>query len=251
MRRLPVEWGAGRRLVFRRLQRAGAFPVTTQIFGRPIRLHGDNTSERKFLVQPRAYNRRDFSFLTRAMPETGGTFVDIGANAGVYSFAVAAHAGEGSCILCVEPNPAMAARIEINLQHLNDFGGEGVRVLVDCRAVGEGNGDARLAVDRGPGAAGLTTDPSGMTVPVADLGSILDDHGMEQVDALKIDIEGFEDRALLPFFETAPASRWPRAMVVEHCSRDGWQTDLVGALGQRGYTVRGRTRNNLFLTWRD
>ena len=185
------------------------------------------------------------------MPERGGTFVDIGANAGVYSFAVAAHAGAGSTILCVEPNPAMAARIETNLQHLNDFVGLGLRVLVDRRAVGERNGDARLAVDRGPGAAGLTADPSGMAVPVADLASILDDHGIEQIDALKIDIEGFEDRALLPFFETAPASRWPCALVVEHCSRDGWRSNLVLALGQRGYAVRGRTRNNLFLTRRD
>jgi hypothetical protein len=36
-------------------------------------------------------------------------------------------------------------------------------------------------------------------------------------------------------------------MVVEHCSREGWRTDLAQALRRLGYVERGRTRNNLLL----
>lgn len=246
MRQVPFEWGLGRRFVFRRLHRAGAFPITTRIFGRDLRLNGDNISERKFLIQPWIYNRRDFRFLLEAMPPSGGTFVDIGANAGVYAFAVAAGVDIDCRILCIEPNPELAERIESNLLRLNDFQAEGKEIIVDRRAVGDETGEASLAIDRGLGAAGLTPDAAGLPVAVAELATILDDHRIDRVDALKIDIEGLEDRALLPFFATTAEARWPRALIVEHCSRHGWRTDLQQALEQRGYAVRGRTRNNLF-----
>jgi hypothetical protein len=86
-----------------------------------------------------------------------------------------------------------------------------------------------------------------LAVDVASLTTILDDHGIDAPDALKIDVEGFEDRALLPFFEASAPRRWPDAMVVEHCSREGWRTDLAQALRRLGYVERGRTRNNLLL----
>jgi hypothetical protein len=34
--------------------------------------------------------------------------------------------------------------------------------------------------------------------------------GVNRIDTMKIDIEGFEDRALMPFIATAPRSLWPR-----------------------------------------
>ncbi|MFP4126398.1 MAG: FkbM family methyltransferase [Alphaproteobacteria bacterium] len=244
---LPFEWGRGRRWCIRQLRRRGAFPVTTQVFGHAITLHDDNTSERKFLVQPRVYNRREWRFLVRRLPWDGGVFVDIGANAGLYAFAVAAHTGPHTRILCLEPNPLLTARIAANLRDVaGDATGRG-RLIIDPRAVGDRNGRARLAVDRGLGAAGLTEDSTGLEVEVATLTTILDDHDVTAPDALKIDVEGFEDRALLPFFADAPPERWPRAMVVEHCNRANWRDDLAGELRRLGYVERGRTRNNLLL----
>jgi hypothetical protein len=46
--------------------------------------------------------------------------------------------------------------------------------------------------------------------------------GESAVDALKIDVEGFEDRVLTGFFAEAPQALWPRAVVIEHLSRDEW-----------------------------
>jgi hypothetical protein len=84
-------------------------------------------------------------------------------------------------------------------------------------------------------------------VPSLRLARILGDAGVASVDALKIDIEGFEDRALVPFFEEAPQSLWPRAVVIEHLSRDEWQQDTIADMIARGYAEAARTRSNTLL----
>jgi hypothetical protein len=84
-------------------------------------------------------------------------------------------------------------------------------------------------------------------VPSLRLQRILDDAGMVHVDALKIDVEGFEDRVLTGFFRDAPASLWPRAVVIEHLSRKEWQHDCIADMRARGYAEAGRTRSNTLL----
>ena len=76
---------------------------------------------------------------------------------------------------------------------------------------------------------------------------ILRDAGVTHVDALKIDVEGFEDRVLTGFFREAPQSLWPRAVVIEHLSRDEWQSDCIADMIARGYAEIGRTRSNTLL----
>ena len=44
---------------------------------------------------------------------------------------------------------------------------------------------------------------------------IVERAGIDRIDALKTDIEGFEDRALLPFFATAPRALWPKRIYME------------------------------------
>ena len=64
-------------------------------------------------------------------------------------------------------------------------------------------------------------------VPSLRLQRILDEAGASQVDALKIDVEGFEDRVLTGFFREAPPSLWPRAVVIEHLSKNEWLEDCL------------------------
>ena len=76
---------------------------------------------------------------------------------------------------------------------------------------------------------------------------ILEEAGVDHVDSLKIDVEGFEDRVLIPFFAQAPESLWPRAVVIEHLSRDEWEDDCIVDMQSRGYAQTGRTRSNTLL----
>src|SRR6185312_13455176 len=100
------------------------------------------------------------------------------------------------------------------------------------------------------GASHIVTGTAGagaIKVPALRLQRILDEAGVAAVDALKIDIEGFEDRALVPFFKQAPQTLWPRAVVIEHLSRNEWQQDCIADMVSRGYSEAGRTRSNTFL----
>ena len=84
-------------------------------------------------------------------------------------------------------------------------------------------------------------------VPSWRLQRILEEAGVSEVDALKIDVEGFEDRVLTGFFSDAPVSLWPRAMVIEHLSRGEWQEDCIADMLVRGYAEIGKTRSNTLL----
>jgi hypothetical protein len=84
-------------------------------------------------------------------------------------------------------------------------------------------------------------------VPSLRLQRVLEDAGVDHVDALKIDVEGFEDRVLTGFFAQAPAALWPRAVVIEHLSRDEWQDDCIADMRARGYAETGKTRSNTLL----
>ena len=88
---------------------------------------------------------------------------------------------------------------------------------------------------------------SAIKVPSLRLQRILEEASVAKVDALKIDIEGFEDQALIPFFREAPQAQWPRAVVIEHLSRGEWQQDCIADMVSRGYREAGRTRSNTFL----
>jgi FkbM family methyltransferase len=86
-----------------------------------------------------------------------------------------------------------------------------------------------------------------LRVPSLRLQRILDNALVRHVDALKIDVEGFEDRVLTGFFKEAPPSLWPRAVVIEHLSRNEWLEDCIAGMLARGYAETGKTRSNTLL----
>ena len=83
----------------------------------------------------------------------------------------------------------------------------------------------------------VTGEPAGnaIRVPSLRLQRILDEAGASRVDALKIDVEGYEDRVLTGFFREAPTSLWPGAVVIEHLSRNEWLADCITDMRARGY----------------
>ncbi len=87
-------------------------------------------------------------------------------------------------------------------------------------------------------------------VPSYRLLTILNHNAITHVDALKIDVEGYEDRVLVPFFRDAPQALWPTAVAIEHLERKAWQDDCIADMVARGYAVAGKTRSNTLLVFR-
>lgn len=65
-------------------------PLDVSLYGGQARLHHTgNNSEVKALLSPKRYAREEYAFCRSHMPRAGGTFLDIGGNAGVFSLYVA------------------------------------------------------------------------------------------------------------------------------------------------------------------
>ena len=225
------------------LMRAG--PVDVQYQGGSFRFyHLASATERGALFNP-DYNLDELSFLRSYTPD-GGVFVDIGANVGTYALTLANKVGKGGTVLAVEPHPVAHARLAFN-HTASGFS----QVKLVAAAAGPSNGELLIETDGDNlGASHVVNgQPSGraIRVPALTLQQILADAGVAKVDALKIDVEGFEDRVLIGFFAQAPQTLWPRAVVIEHLSRNEWQQDCIDDMIARGYREERKTRSNTLL----
>ena len=178
-----------------------------------------NMSEIKLLFAPQLFDRDELALLGACLP-AGGVFVDVGANAGVYTFWALHCVQSSGRVIAVEPDPEMRRRLAFNLRSnsadnveicpvaLSDADGEG-ELLINPSQRGENT----LAHDEARRAGGERVVHR---VPLRTLVGLLAERGVERVDALKIDIEGHEPAVLGHFFAHAPRTLWPRLAITEY-----------------------------------
>jgi len=243
--RSRLKRGAFRPMLSRLVNLLRAGPVDVPYQGASFRFyHQASATERGALFNP-DYNLEELEFL-RAHTPRGGVFVDVGANVGTYAMALARQVGSGGKVIAIEPHPVTHARLAFN-RAASGF------TQVDLVAAAAGPSDGELLIETDGDNLGasriVSGEPTGhaIRVPSLRLQRILGDAGVDHVDALKIDVEGFEDRVLTGFFRDAPQSLWPRAVVIEHLSRNEWLDDCIADMRARGYAETGRTRSNTLL----
>jgi FkbM family methyltransferase len=244
--RTRLKRGAFRPMLSRLVNLLRAGPVDTHYQGAAFRFyHQASATERGALFNP-DYNLEELEYL-RANTPRGGVFVDVGANVGIYAMVLARHVGPTGRVVAIEPHPLIHARLAFNGM------ASGYRhVKLVAAAAGDSDGELMIETDGGNlGAShiatGETAGGSTIRVPSRRLLRVLAEAGVSQVDSLKIDVEGYEDRVLIGFFRDAPQALWPRAVVIEHLSRDEWLSDCLGDMLARGYVATGRTRSNTLL----
>lgn len=245
----PLGRGPARGKLADALKRLHPGPVDSWLWDTKVRLHpARNVSERKALLRPGRMDPQEYAILYRCMSETGAVFVDVGANAGLYSLYAALKARPKGRILAIEPDAALLDRLRFNLALANEDGriDATVRIEMASVAVGDAEGEAFLSADGGEGSRSLLAG-TGRPVRVRPLLAVLDEHGIDVVSLLKIDIEGYEDRVLPPYLSVAPMHRWPRAIIAEHAHADRWSVDCIGFCKERGYRVARTTSNNTIL----
>jgi FkbM family methyltransferase len=209
-------------------------------YGR-YRLHyRDNLIELGILLHP-SYNSREIAFCAEAVAG-GGCFVDVGANIGLYSLAVASLARE-STVLAIEPGPTALDRLYPNIE-ASDLAD---RITVAPCAISDHARTGGLVFQNGDLAIARFEEGIKGGIVTRTLLSLLDDLNIREIGALKIDIEGREGEALGPFFKVAPKSRWPKRIVIEHLHDDVWGADLFSQMFAGGYREVGRTRQNALL----
>jgi FkbM family methyltransferase len=244
----PLNRGVFRRHWINFLKKRVKHAIRTNFRGVPFYFHLDNPTEQKGLFN--YYNLGELDFLTKIVDSKAATFVDVGANSGFYSQIMLYRAAPGAKVIAIEPNPAMCERIRKNISLIQDHMQDRKLdfALENC-AAGPDESTMHLDLDGGLGGAHIVNQPTAtsLEVKVDKLLNILHRHRVTSVDALKIDVEGFEDRVLIPFFSEAERSLFPGHIVIEHTSDRDWSEDLWGCLRQAGYKEVFRTRGNAIL----
>lgn len=124
--------------------------------------------------------------VARAAVRPGARVLDLGAHIGGFACAMAAR---GCRVLAVEASPRNVALLDASRRH-NDF-----RDLhVEQAAVGDHEGEIRFQAN-GPWGQ-VAAGEGGVRVPMTTVDAILERHGWSEVDFVKLDVEGYEVRAL-------------------------------------------------------
>lgn len=232
--------GLFRRTMTRLVMGGGDRPLDVLFRGCAYRLRGrNNLIEFGILLNPR-YNAADLDFLIEGVP-VGGTFLDIGANIGLYTLPLAKQAGPKGKVVAIDANRLMARRLAWNAK----ASGLDNIAIFPC-AVSDREGMGSLSIRKNDIAIVSVDDGVPGSIPIRTLRSILDEARIERIDGLKIDIEGHEDRVLAPFIETCDAALLPARIVIEHPSGNEDYPACAAAFAKRGYRLMGRSRNNSF-----
>ncbi len=258
---------------------AGDDGLDVVLWGLRMRLHPRrNGCEKGALFTPQMYEAPERRELTVEIDrsKTAGrpfVFIDIGANVGLFSLFVASRAGADAQILAIEPEPENLRRLRFNIAsnpgipirvaavaldeksgrvavetNFRDRGGARTRPLSRLPPLYPPPQEGEDFVDIPPPRAGEGREGAAGVVEVEclPLKELLDRDGIRSIDALKIDIEGAEDRVLVPFFRDAPEALWPGFILIEDSSGE-WRVDLFSFLAEHGYAVATRTKQNVML----
>ncbi|MCY4395799.1 MAG: FkbM family methyltransferase [Rhodospirillaceae bacterium] len=222
---------------------AGSDMADVQRFGLRWRLYRTgNVSDSRLLLRPDSFDPLEMDcLLHRANP--GFAFVDVGANCGFYALRIAA---AGSRVVAVEPHPQMLRRLQFNLGLNPDC----ALRLLDC-AVGDRHDSIRIAEDTRNLGRTRIDDAGAISAEMRPLLDIVTDEGLERLGALKVDVEGFEDRVLGPFLTDAPETMLPGIVIAEHTWSAQWADDWRQIADRRGYREWAHTPTGNVILIRD
>jgi len=215
-------------------------PIDVERNGVKFRLTLDNNPIEWGVALMPGYEGPEIQFLADGL-SPGSTLIDIGANVGLYGLSLAPKVGPTGKVIAIEADPVAQLRVTENAR-LNAW----PQVKVVLAAAGDRDGEARFAAKTNFAHSKVTADGE-VVVPMRTLAGILAEHDITRIDALKIDVEGYEDQVLLPFFESAPKAHWPKRVVIEDLFIDKSADNSVKRMKSLGYREAGRNRINAFL----
>ena len=141
------------------------------------------------------FDKKAVAFI-RSRLRPGDTFVDVGANVGFFSLTASRIVGPTGRVISVEPNPSTFARLSRtvaensipNITMCNLGLGDSSATLSLYTGIAEDNDTASMLPYADGGKA--------VTVEVLPLDLLAEQLGLERIDYIKIDVDGFEHKVL-------------------------------------------------------
>jgi FkbM family methyltransferase len=206
---------------------------------------GQNNHDRKvFEKSILLHEKHKIEFLAS---EHGETYIDIGANSGTIVVPWSFMVPKSSRIIAFEPNPISYNRLlyNLNLNHIQNVEAFNYALGKDEKNVylvlsGRNLGQCTIADNN-------RSKSTEVTVPQKKLSNVLLQYNNPKIEAIKIDVEGYEDRILMPYFKCYERKHWPKRLVVEHTSSKNWDVDCIGWMKQNGYNVKYMSDQDTYL----
>jgi FkbM family methyltransferase len=217
--------------------------IDVTVWGLRLRLLPEgNLSEQRILFLPQFFDRAERLAIADTLA-SGGVFVDIGANIGAYSLWVAS-LGNGIRIEAFEPDSELCKRMQFNLS-TNGLD----HVHIHPIALGNRCGTSSLkrnCTNRGRSRVVDHGDDSDQEVRIEQLPDFLQHAGIDQITALKIDVEGDETSVLEPLLVEEHRNVWPELIVceIEKSCHTPDESAPWKLLIDVGYELQQRTRLN-------
>jgi FkbM family methyltransferase len=203
---------------------------------------GNETSRSVFVTG--CYEPNEFCLLSRLL-KPGMTFIDIGANMGLYTLFAARRIGESGCVVAIEPS-TREMRILTNNVEQNALRS----VKLYPMAVSDRESEAELLVASLQNSGHNTLGAFGYNtaldhkekVRAMRLDELVQSEKLSRVDVIKMDIEGAELAAMRGAGDTL--QRFRPVMLFELSDRalqhqNSTSADVLALLGQYGYSFFG------------
>jgi FkbM family methyltransferase len=154
------------------------YPANDEFVGKSFKAYGEFSSGEVALFS---------HFIQR-----GAIVLDVGANIGAHTVPLAQLAGSDGLVLAFEPQPILHQMLCANLA-LNSI----PNVRTFAMALGNSQGSCTIpvldyAASKNFGGIEMNSGADGEVVPLG----MLDDFGLDRVDFIKLDVEGFESKVL-------------------------------------------------------
>jgi FkbM family methyltransferase len=180
------------------------------------------------------YEKNEMRFFAKHCPSSC-VFVDVGANVGVYTAIALAQEGADMTVVCFEPHAESREFLERTVE-ANGGGGGSKRVIVAGVAVGDACGEANLyANPENKGDNRLYSSElcrMESKTEVVTLDSFLPKRGIDAVDVLKIDVQGYEAKVVDGARHTIERS--PKCIIM----LEFWPEGLMRSGSDPGYFLR-------------
>jgi FkbM family methyltransferase len=185
----------------------------------PLRLKQDDVASFTEIFQGGEYD---------APFEPARTYVDAGANTGMAAAYFATQHQLEQMVL-IEANPELVTRLEQIVEGLPH------PTVLEHVALADRDGTVTFNIQNDHRMSGIRTDGGrSVTVASSTLRAILDRHGLEQVDILKMDIEGAEHEVLDG--DPAILDR-VRSLVMEVHGERGRRDATIALIASRGFDI--------------
>jgi FkbM family methyltransferase len=251
---LPRGSGIGNRLLkpaYRSI--VGCGWVRTEIWpGISMRVNPCECVGGNLFFSPQFYDRDERAWVDELLRDDH-VFVDVGANLGVYSLWAARRLSSLGAVLAIEADPDT---FEVLQENLVQHGGCRCRLFLENTGVSD-QADTLAFYRNSSGNAGGSSfcsdsiESPSLVLKVEPLLDVIGRAGLECVDFLKIDIEGYELKVLTRFFGDCPPPLMPKYVLIEvgegpQGSDPVYRQHLLELFAASGYRLIRSGKNALF-----